>query len=103
MDLRLSKSIRRIIQLDTSPAGRCRVVTLFKRRRKRKKSSFGLRGLEKLVRKSGEAEQTFMDTYLERHNRSNSKKRDGWVRDLNRNVYKAMSKRNKKLRPSRLL
>jgi hypothetical protein len=67
-------------------------------KKKRKKQSKGLRFLEKLVRRRAQASQAFSNEYAERHRRSNRKKRDGWLRDLGVNVFKANDKAAKKLR-----
>jgi Family of unknown function (DUF6312) len=81
--------VRRIVVVGSDGQGRL----LYEREtRKRKKGSPGLRQVEKLIRRGIKATQTGSDRYLERHQRSNEKRRDGWLRDLALNVAKANRK-----------
>ena len=48
--------------------------------------------LEKAVRAGSRSLSAMGDTYRELHGKSNSKKADGWIRDLPYNVYKAFGK-----------
>ncbi len=65
---------------------------------RRKKQSRGLRGIERLIRSSASARSVYAKTYLDRHERSNRKKRDGWLRDRRYNVVVARRKAMKRLR-----
>jgi hypothetical protein len=55
----------------------------------KKKQSKYLRPLEKSIRKRMSARSKFSRIYLELHNRSNRRKRNGWLRDWGRNMIKA--------------
>jgi hypothetical protein len=57
-------------------------------RGKKKQSKF-LRPLEKSIRKRMSARSRFSRAYLELHNRATRRKRNGWLRELGRNMIKA--------------
>ena len=69
----------------------------FEARTKKKKMSRGLRSFEKWTRRFGRAMNTVAGTYVGRHDRSNRKKRDGWLRDYVFNMAKANREGMKKL------
>ncbi len=85
----MGKSIRKVILLAPDAKGNVSPIVLFDRDGERKKMSRPLRPLEKAVRRAADAEAAFAKTYLSRHRRSNAKKKDGWIRDLNVNLFKA--------------
>ena len=98
MDLRPPKGVRAITLVAPNEQGELTATTLYAaQRKKRKKGSPGLREVDRLVRRSGRAQRAIIDTYQERHDRSNRKRRDGWLDDLNRNVFKANAKGLRKL------
>ena len=84
-----TSSIRKVILLKTDEAGAVTPVVLFRAARKKAKSTRLLRPLEKLARHAATAESTFASAYLSRHDRSNAKKKDGWIRDIVPNLAKA--------------
>lgn len=49
-----------------------------------------LRPLEKGMRKAIRRQLGVAQIYLSRHERSNRRKRDGWLKDLPRNIYRAV-------------
>lgn len=55
----------------------------------RRRGSRRYRGLEKLMRRVARATGESSRAYLDRHERSNHKKRNGWVKDLPKNLRKA--------------
>jgi hypothetical protein len=57
--------------------------------RKKKKMSRGLRAFERWTRRFGRAVTAAGDHYVIRHDRSNRKKRDGWLRDYIFNMARA--------------
>ncbi|MBI1241452.1 MAG: hypothetical protein GC195_07870 [Nostoc sp. RI_552] len=63
-----------------------------KRKKKRKKQSKSLSPLEKMVRNMAKKQAKASQTYLDRHEESNKKKKNGWIRDLDKNVNKSLSK-----------
>lgn len=56
--------------------------------RKPKKSSRSLRPIEKLLRRAARRQARMSNIYLGLHDRSNRRKKNGWAKDLGRNVVK---------------
>lgn len=69
-----------------------------RRGKKKRKSSRGMRGPERIQRRVLEALDTFASESLDRHNRSSRRKRDGWIRRMPQDRWKASRKALKKLR-----
>ncbi len=63
-----------------------------KKRKKRKKQSKYLSPYEKYVRKVAKRQEEATHTYVERHKRSNRKKKNGWLKDFAKNYSKSVSK-----------
>lgn len=99
--MKLGRGVARITILRSDQTGQSVPTVIFKKNRGRKKGSAGLRTLEKMTRHVVSAGNTSSDRYLERHKRSNRKRKNGWLRDLGTNMSRAQSKGMKKLRPSR--
>lgn len=59
----------------------------------KKKQSRLLRPIEKALRKSTARRVRRLQKYLELHDRSNAKKKNGWIRDYPRNAMKALRRR----------
>ncbi len=59
------------------------------RKRKHKKLSKSTTLFEKIARRTARVQRAISNDYLVRHNRSNRKKRDGWLRDLGYNIFRA--------------
>jgi hypothetical protein len=101
---RLNRSVVKVVQLERDATGNMNPVVLYEKdQRKKKKMSGPLRPLEKAVRRVSTAQEAFAQSYLSRHDRSNRKNRDGWIRDVVPNVVNAGKKGNKKLRVNRLV
>lgn len=89
---------------DSTP-GRTEAVLVYRFRtdkKRKKKGSRGLRLIEKLVRRTAKANEAAASEYLFRHERSNRKRRDGWVRDFPVNSYRATQKAGKRLKLERV-
>ena len=100
--LRLSKGVRRVTKIDKDASGNPTPVVLYKAKtKKRKKSSYGLRTLDKAARRVAAAQGAAANSYSDRHTRS-SKKKDGWITDLPLNVARAGRKGFKQLKLDRL-
>jgi uncharacterized protein DUF6312 len=98
--LRLSKGVKRVIKVEKDASGNTSAVTVYKaKRKKRKKSSWGLQSLDKGTRRIARAQNSASSSYLDRHERS-SKKKDGWATDLPKNIFRAGRKGGKKLKIS---
>jgi hypothetical protein len=83
--------------------GRLAVYSYRKKKKKKRKRSRELKGLERAVRRTAMASSSFSNRYLKAHRKSTRKKKDGWLRDLDDNLYKASKKGNKKLKLRRIL
>jgi len=87
--LKLDKSVKRVITLKapSAPGGAAEVVTLYKKAPG--KASRPARKANRLVVKVASGEQAGLAEYLKRHHESNDKKKNGWIRDLRKNLGKA--------------
>jgi len=83
------KSVRRIIQLGEPVVQVHDSEDTPRKKKKKKKQSWLLRPIEKAARTLVEAQQAAAATYLEAHDRSARKEKDGWVLDLGRNSRRA--------------
>ncbi|MCP4397939.1 MAG: hypothetical protein GY801_11665 [bacterium] len=97
MDLRFSNTVRRIIVLAPEQGGWQATTIYQKKCRKNKKGTRILQPLEKAIRKTNKANREALEVYAKRHRKSNRKRKDGWIRDLNYNVYKTAQKRAESL------
>jgi len=97
-DIKLSRRspIKSIRVLAVDPEGTLRTAAVYQRKRRR--SSKQYRGIEKLVRRMAEANRDASENYLDRHARSNEKKKDGWLKKFKPNSQKARRKGWKKLK-----
>jgi len=99
MNLRLPESVRSVTVLRPDPSGRMISTVLHDGdQKKKKKGTKKLRPFERSVVRATKGLREFADDYLARHDRSNEKKKNGWVRDLGYNLYKADRKGMKKLK-----
>jgi hypothetical protein len=104
MDIRIAKTVRSIVALKPGPLGQAEPVEIYRREDgKKKKSTRLLRPVDRAVRRMARAQEAAAASYLERHEQSNAKKRDGWLRDLGNNVYRASRRGQKRLKIDRLL
>jgi hypothetical protein len=100
---RLNKIADKVILLQTGPSGDITPVTLYKKsRKKKKKSSAGLRPAENILKRVTDAQKAFADTFANRFKSSRRKRTNGWLRDLGGNVMKAADKARKRFRMDRL-
>ncbi|WP_420810738.1 hypothetical protein [Haliangium ochraceum] len=90
--------MQRVTVVSLSGPNRGESTTLFKKKNKKRKVSKWLRPMEKGQRRMLRASEAFSTTSLSRHNRSNSKRKNGWIRDVGKNQMKASRKAFKKLR-----
>jgi hypothetical protein len=91
--------IKRVTVVKRDGRGRIVARDAYEGERKTKKQSKGLRPIERQLRKILGFRSDVIDNYLERHRRSNEKKRDGWLSDLPSNMIRAV----RKSKPKRLL
>lgn len=86
--LNLSKSILKVSILRADGS----VDVICRKKRKKKKQSKELKPLEKMSRRMADANLASAKSYASSHRKSNGKKRDGWLRDLPKNMSKASEK-----------
>jgi hypothetical protein len=99
MDIpRVSKSVQRVTVLRKDSSGQVTPVTLYRKEQSRKKQTRWLKFAEKATRHMADAQTKTAQSYLSRHSRSNSKKRDGWIRDYPVNVFRASRRGAKALK-----
>lgn len=99
----ISESVCRIVRLDKDDCGNAAPVVLYRSKAGRRKVSEPLRPLEKVVRRIVSAQSASLTTYLAKHEKSNARSRDGWLRDLTPNLLDAAKQGRKKLRIKRLV
>ena len=87
--LKLDKSVKRVIALKapSAPGGAPEVVILYKKAPG--KVSRPMRKVNRLVVKGASGEQAGLAEYIKRHKESNDRKKNGWIRDLRKNLGKA--------------
>jgi hypothetical protein len=101
---RLGKSVRKVVKLERDDDGTFVPTLVYKGGSQKKKVSSALRPLERGIRRIARSHVVMGDAYLKKHNRSNEKNRDGWIRDLVTNVGNAANKGQKRLtKTSKLL
>ena len=89
--------LRSALLLRTEPDGLATTAVVYEKRSKRRVSK-RWRGLDKAIRRLSDSRRTAADSFLQRHERSNRKKKNGGLRDLVKNTLKAQRKGRKKLK-----
>jgi hypothetical protein len=92
-------SIKRIVKLGLTPEGGYRPVEVLEpdRKRRGKKVKKGLRPITKMLRRYAKSQRRLADEYLDRHERSSRKKKNGAARDFFKNWRVAQRKGLKEL------
>lgn len=93
----MAKFISRITVVSVDP-GHKESKVIYKDKKKKRKLSRWLVPAERWQRRSLEAQQTYVNELLTRHNSSNRKRRNGFLRDGLLNVTRAQRKAMKRLR-----
>jgi len=101
--LRLSQSVRRVTVLGRGEKGQTVPTVVFDQGARKKKTSKFFRPLERAVYRMADAQAALGNSYVARHARSNRKKKDGWIRDLNLNLARATRRGTKRLKLTRWL
>lgn len=68
------------------------------RQKKRRRTSKRWRPFERMLRRFSTAQATAAGEYLDRHQRSSRRKKNGWLKDLRKNTSKAGRRGFKKLK-----
>jgi hypothetical protein len=102
-DLRFSDTVRSVIQLTRTTAGEITPEVLYEReRRGGKKGSALLKPADRVLRRVVQAQEASAAKYLARHEKSNGRRRDGWLSDLPVNIARAGRAGQKALKIQRL-
>ncbi len=99
----IPRSIRRITVLREDSNGMATVQTVYRRRRRSKKTTPLLSPLENAARRIADAQGRAANSYVMKHKRSNRKRRDGWIVDFPSNVLYASQKGTRALRLNRFI
>lgn len=94
----MSRFVQRITVVSYAGPNLGQNQQIYKKKKKRKKIDRWMRPFEKSQRRMLQAANAFTDEALGRHNRSNRKRRNGWLRDYNLNAARAFRKGLKKVR-----
>jgi hypothetical protein len=95
---RTRKLIRAATLVSFDAEGKATPKALFDATPRRRRGSKRLRPLEKALRRLGRAQAEAGALYLERHDASNERKKNGWLKDLGKNVRKAQRRGLKALK-----
>jgi hypothetical protein len=98
MDVRMTKGVESIILIKREDEGRHTSRTIYRRKRARKRGTEPFDSIGRAVRKLVTGQKEAAEKYLDRHDESNSDKKDGWMRDLPYNVYRATSRGLRRVR-----
>jgi hypothetical protein len=90
-------AVKSAVVLQQGADGAMTSTIILKERRKRRVSK-QWRPLEKALRRVSLAQSTAADDYLRRHKKSSEKKKNGAVRDMGKNMWRAQRKGRKKLK-----
>jgi|KBSSwiStaDraftv2_1062776.scaffolds.fasta_scaffold155340_3 hypothetical protein len=102
-DLRLGKNIRRVTILVRDESGQVTPTVVYEGKSGKKKQTRKLKPVESAVRRGAEAAAATANSYLSRHQNSNRKERDGWLVNMQGNVFKAMRKGSKRMKMNRVI
>jgi hypothetical protein len=94
----MTRGVEEVIVLRRDEQGRLRTRTIYRRHTKKKKGTPPVSTVGRVVRKIVSGYETAAKVYLNRHDESNRKKSDGWVRDLSYNTYRAARRGYRKIR-----
>lgn len=103
-EIRRIKGVKRIIipQLASTAGGAGSIIVIKGKKNKRKKLSKSTKLFEKLARRSARVGSKMYGQYLSRHGRSNRKKKNGWLKDLGKNMFNSVRKGRKAFKLSSL-
>lgn len=90
--IRLGKSVRRVTLLKPDTSGHLQPTMVYQVKDKKKKQTRFLRPAERARRRAIRAQRVFWDSVASRHDDSNMKRRDGWIRNALTDVARAYQK-----------
>jgi hypothetical protein len=98
MNVRMTRGVEEVIVLRRDESGRLRTRTIYQRHTKKKKGTPPVSTIGRVVRKMVSGYESAAKVYLTRHDESNRKKSDGWLRDLPYNTFRAARRGFRKVR-----
>jgi len=96
--LKLPDAVESVVLLKALPNGKYEAMEVYQPEGVSKTTSKKLRGTEKVVRRMVRAQQTMLQSYTARHERSATKKKNGWLKDFRKNVSGSMKDGRKALK-----
>lgn len=93
----MSRFVKRVTIVSTTGTSAGQSQVLYKKKKKKRKVSKWLKPFEKGQRRMLEAMDAYSNNRLSRHNRSNRKRKNGWMRDFVLNEARATNKGYKKI------
>jgi hypothetical protein len=101
--MKLNDNILRVVRLDSAQTGQISAVLLHQRPNPESRVSKKFRPLARLIRSGVKAQAAFADAYLDRHDRANAKKKNGWAKNYGKNLFKAIKAGKKKVKWGQIL
>jgi len=94
MELNLDRAVERVTLVNAERSGTfsTRRIQIRRRQRRQRRQSATIRAEERLTRRIARALQDGVQEYLKQHDRSNRSRRNGWVRDMDRNLARAQDR-----------
>lgn len=96
MEVNFVPGVENIIILEADPQGKLVKKEEVKNADKKGRTSRDARKIERYLKKLMLSNGVFVDEYLALHEKSADAKKNGWMKDFNKNVVKAMKKSTKK-------
>jgi len=88
--LKLPEAVQSVVVLQSVPGGHFEAVEVYQPEGVSKTTSKKYKGVERVVRRVVRAHAKALQSYSERHERSASKKKDGWYKDFGKNLKSSM-------------
>ena len=101
--LKLHDSVESVVVLKSHPDGRYEAVEVYEPAGVSRTTTKRYRRLERVVRRVVRAEQKTLQTYLDRHQRSSQRKKNGWLKDFRKNVSASLKQGRRSLRVKKLV
>ena len=98
MNVRMTRGVEEVIVLRRDDHGKLSTRTIYQRSTKKKKGTPPVSTIGRVVRKIVSGHESAAQVYLHRHDESNRKKSDGWLRDFSYNSYRAARRGYRKIR-----
>ncbi len=104
MEMRqLPRSVVRITLLHRDETGVTVARTIYRQRGRKRKVTVALRPIDKAARRLATSTSAWANSYVSRHERSNMKRKDGWLSELPSNMVKSVNTGAKQLKLDRPL